>query len=155
MHGVESIAQVSHDNRFNARIIAFCCLPVSTKFCISATARDLWLEHHSGDYLLLINLHVLSLVYLGLWIAGRINLSKALSFSPPSPFWPAWLPDDAGIPPNRKRFRTALSQPRSGAAISGGSHAPHRRPRLTPARQGGTLFYRDRPSHALAGLLRG
>lgn len=41
-----------------------------------------WRGEMSPDYLLLINLRVLLLVYLGFWIIGRINLSKALSFSP-------------------------------------------------------------------------
>ena len=40
-----------------------------------------WRDEFRADYLLLINLRVLLLVYLGFWIMRRINLSKALSFS--------------------------------------------------------------------------
>jgi cobalt/nickel transport system permease protein len=40
-----------------------------------------WRGDPSMEYLLLINLRVLLLVYLGLWITTRINLAKALSFS--------------------------------------------------------------------------
>jgi len=41
-----------------------------------------WRGAFNPDYLLLINLRVLLLVYLGFWIVGKINLSKALNFSP-------------------------------------------------------------------------
>jgi cobalt/nickel transport system permease protein len=40
-----------------------------------------WRGDLRPDYLILINLRVLLLVYLGFWTVGRINLSKALSFS--------------------------------------------------------------------------
>lgn len=53
-------------------------LTVSIGYLVMAS----WRGEFRADYLLLINLRVLLLVYLGFWIVGRINISKALSFSP-------------------------------------------------------------------------
>lgn len=41
----------------------------------------LWQENFSGTYLLLINLRVLLLVFLGFWFVNRVNLLEALGFS--------------------------------------------------------------------------
>jgi cobalt/nickel transport system permease protein len=41
----------------------------------------LWQERFSGAYLLLVNLRVLALVFLGFWFVSRINLLQALAFS--------------------------------------------------------------------------
>ena len=45
-------------------------------------AMALWRGEFRGDYLLLVNLGVLLLVFLGFWTVSRVNLPRALAFSP-------------------------------------------------------------------------
>jgi cobalt/nickel transport system permease protein len=45
-------------------------------------AVALWQERFSGMYLLLVNLRVLLLVFLGFWFVSRVNVLEALAFSP-------------------------------------------------------------------------
>ena len=53
-------------------------LSVSLGYAVVA----LWQGRFSGDYLLLVNLRVLVLVFLGFWFVSRVNLLQALAFSP-------------------------------------------------------------------------
>jgi cobalt/nickel transport system permease protein len=46
------------------------------------TAVSLWQGRFSAAYLLLVNLRVLLLVYLGFWFVARVNLVEACRFSP-------------------------------------------------------------------------
>lgn len=45
-------------------------------------AVSLWQGNFSAQYLLLVNLRVLLLVYLGFWFVARVNLIEACRFSP-------------------------------------------------------------------------
>lgn len=45
-------------------------------------AIGLWRGDFAAEYLLRVNLRVLLLVYLGFWLVSRVNLLKALAFSP-------------------------------------------------------------------------
>jgi cobalt/nickel transport system permease protein len=52
-------------------------LSVSLGYIVAA----LWQGRFSGAYLLVVNLRVLALVFLGFWFVSRVNLLQALAFS--------------------------------------------------------------------------
>jgi cobalt/nickel transport system permease protein len=62
--------------RASVAVLAF-NLSVSIGYVIVA----LWQDRFSGTYLLLVNLRVLLLVFLGFWFVSRVNLLEALAFS--------------------------------------------------------------------------
>ena len=53
-------------------------LPVSAAYALLAW----WQGRLAADYLLLLNLRVLLLVFLGFWFVSRVNVLRALAFSP-------------------------------------------------------------------------
>lgn len=107
------------------------------------------------DYLLLVNLRVLLLVFLGFWFVRRVNLIQALSFSP-GLAWAATLA--VGQIQSFRRvigdFALALQSRSPVPAAPGRPHGLGLRPGPRPARQ----IRRRRPGigtgDALARLLR-
>jgi cobalt/nickel transport system permease protein len=59
------------------RAVLFFNLSVSLGYTVVA----LWQQRFSGAYLVLVNLRVLTLVFLGFWFVARVNLLQALAFS--------------------------------------------------------------------------
>jgi cytochrome c biogenesis protein CcdA len=106
------------------------------------------------DYLLLVNLRVLLLVFLGFWFVRRVNLIQALSFAPAWPGPRRWPWADTELSPRHRRLRPGAGQPQPGTAAPGRPHGLGLGPGPRPARQVG----RRRPGigtgDALAGLLR-
>jgi cobalt/nickel transport system permease protein len=60
-------------------LLAVCAFNLSVSLGYIVVA--LWQERFSGTYLLLVNLRVILLVYLGFWFISRVNVLEALGFS--------------------------------------------------------------------------
>lgn len=96
-------------------------LSVSLGYAVVA----LWQARFSGDYLLLVNLRVLLLVYLGFWFVGRVNLLQALAFSPTLSFLAALAVGQvAAFTRIVRDFRLAFAS-RNCAAIALADRARH------------------------------
>jgi cobalt/nickel transport system permease protein len=132
-------------------ILAF-NLTVSLGYALVAGLRG----EFAFGYLLLVNLRVLLLVFLGFWFVRRVNLIQASVLCTQA--WPGPPPWPSGQIQSFRRvigdFGLALAQPQPGTTASVRPHARGLGPGPRPARQVGRRRSGVGAGNALAGMLR-